>query len=29
MIDEGIYSGDIMIVDRSLEAKSNDIIVAV
>ncbi|MAV93942.1 MAG: peptidase S24 [Candidatus Marinimicrobia bacterium] len=29
MIDEGIHCGDIMIVDRSLEAKSNDIIVAV
>ena len=29
MIDEGIYSGDIMIVDKSLNPKSNDIIIAV
>ncbi len=29
MIDDGIYSGDIMIVDKSLNPKSNDIIIAV
>ena len=29
MVDDGIYSGDIMIVDKSLNPKSNDIIVAV
>ena len=29
MIEEGIYSGDIMIVDKSLNPKSNDIIIAV
>ena len=29
MIDDGIYSGDIMIVDRSLSPKSKDIVIAV
>ena len=29
MIEEGIYSGDIMVVDKSLNPKSNDIIIAV
>jgi len=29
MIDAGIYSGDMLIVDRSIEAKNNKIIVAV
>ena len=29
MVDDGIYSGDIMIVDKSLNPKSNDIIIAV
>ena len=29
MIEDGIYSGDIMIVDRSLSPKSKDIIIAV
>ena len=29
MVDAGIYSGDILIVDRSLEPKNNKIIVAV
>ncbi len=28
MVDEGIYDGDIIIVDRSLDAKNNDIVVA-
>ena len=29
MINDGIYSGDIMIVDRSLSPKSKDIVIAV
>ena len=29
MIDDGLHSGDIMIVDRSLNPKSKDIVVAV
>ena len=29
MNDIGIYDGDVMIVDRALEAKSKDIIIAV
>tara|TARA_B110000438_G_C15547314_1_gene535397 strand:- start:84 stop:521 length:438 start_codon:yes stop_codon:yes gene_type:complete len=29
MNDVGIYDGDVMIVDRSLEAKSKDVIIAV
>lgn len=29
MINAGIHSGDLLIVDRSLEAKNNDIVVAV
>jgi DNA polymerase V len=29
MIDAGINSGDLLIVDRSLEAKNNDIVLAV
>ena len=29
MIGSGIYDGDLMVVDRSLEAKSNSVVVAV
>ena len=29
MIDAGIHSGDILIVDKSLEAKNNKIVIAV
>lgn len=29
MIDAGIYDGDIMVVDRSLEAKSSDVVIAI
>ena len=29
MIDSGIFDGDLLIVDRSLEVKSNSVVVAV